>query len=81
MARSRMLERVMATTLKPEMEARVANLATRLGFDSSDASEQVLDMALEYLEGSVAGRERGRTPPILRWLFSATRGRFGAARP
>ena len=51
----------MATALKPEMEARIADLAERLGFGGPDASEQVLDMALEYLEDSVAGRERGRT--------------------
>ena len=51
----------MATALKPEKEARIADLAERLGFGGPDASEQVLDMALEYLEDSVAGRERWRT--------------------
>ena len=33
----------MATTLKPEIEARIADLAKRLGFAGSDALDQVLE--------------------------------------
>ena len=32
----------MATTLKPDMEARVADLAKRMGFAGPDAVERVL---------------------------------------
>ena len=51
----------MTTLIEPAVAIRIAELARRLGFDSPDATEQVLDMALEYLEDSVAGRERWRT--------------------
>lgn len=51
----------MTTLNKSDITARIATLAQRLGFDGPDASEQVLDMALEYLEDSVAGRQRWRT--------------------
>ncbi|MCE2500783.1 MAG: hypothetical protein J4G13_07980 [Dehalococcoidia bacterium] len=46
---------------KPDITARIATLAQRMGFDGPDASEQVLDVALEYLEDSAAGRPRWRT--------------------
>ena len=36
----------MATTLKPETETRIADLARRLGFAGPDAVEQVLHKAL-----------------------------------
>ena len=49
----------MATTLKPEMEARIAELAERLDVTAPDAHEQVLNMALDELEAKVPplGRE------------------------
>lgn len=53
--------RCMTTLNKSDITARIAALAHRLGFDGPDASEQVLDMALEYLEDSIADRPRGRT--------------------
>lgn len=40
----------MATTLKPEMEARIAELAERLDVTAPDAHEQVLNMALDDLD-------------------------------
>ena len=51
----------MTTLIEPAVATRIAKLARRLGLDGPDATEQVLDMALEYLEDSVDGRERGRT--------------------
>ena len=42
----------MATALKPEMEARIADLAKRLGLVGPNAAETVLRMALEHLEAS-----------------------------
>ncbi len=51
----------MTTLDKPDIATRIAALAQRVGFDGPDAGEQVLDMALEYLEDSVAGRPRWRT--------------------
>ena len=44
----------MATTLKPEMESRIANLAKRLGFDGPDATERVLAEALDDLDAKTA---------------------------
>ena len=44
----------MTTLIEPDLATRIAALAQRLGFDGPDAAEQVLDMALEYLEDSTA---------------------------
>ncbi len=51
----------MTTLDKPDIATRIAALAQRMGFDDPDSEERVLDMALEYLEDSVAGRPRWRT--------------------
>lgn len=51
----------MITVNKSDITTRIAMLAQRLGFEGPDASEQVLDMALEYLQDSAAGRPRWRT--------------------
>ena len=51
----------MTTQNKSDITARIATLAQRLGFDGPDASEQVLDMALEYLADSIAGCPNWRT--------------------
>ena len=51
----------MTTLNKSDIAARIATLAQRLGLDGPDAGEQVLDMALEYLDDSIAGRPRWRT--------------------
>ena len=40
----------MATILKPDMEARIAALAKRLGFAGPDAAERVLKAALDDLD-------------------------------
>ena len=40
----------MATALKPETEARIADLAARLGFAGPDAAERVLAVALDDLD-------------------------------
>ena len=49
----------MATTLKPDTEARVANLAERLGFDGADAAERVIIAALDYLYQSTGKKVGG----------------------
>ena len=50
----------MTTLNKSDIATRIAMLAQRLGFDGPDAGEQVLDVALEYLEDSAAARPRWR---------------------
>ena len=42
----------MATELKPEIEARIVDLAKRLGFAGPDVIGQVLGMALDSLEAT-----------------------------
>ena len=51
----------MATALKPETEARISDLAKRLGFAGPDAAERVLAMALDYLDKSTGKWERWYT--------------------
>lgn len=48
----------MPTTLKPEMEARLADLARRLGFDGPDAPEQALKLAVAELEAKTPPRRK-----------------------
>ncbi len=48
----------MATTLKPEMEARIAELAKRLDFTGPDAAERVLKMALDDLDAKAPLRRK-----------------------
>ena len=52
----------MTTTLKPEMEARVAALAERLDVTAPDAHEQVLEMALDELDAKVPPPRHKMTP-------------------
>lgn len=52
----------MATTLKPEMEARLADLARRLGFAGPDAAERALIVAVDALEARAPSRRRKPTP-------------------
>ncbi len=52
----------MATTLKPETETRIADLARRLGFAGPDAVELVLHKALDDLEAQTAPECRKMTP-------------------
>ena len=53
----------MTTTLKPEIAARIADLAQRLGFAGPEAPERVLKMALDDLEA--------KAPPPHRKMTSA----------
>ena len=52
----------MATTLKPEMEALIEELAERLGFIAPDAHEQVLNMALDDLDAKAPPLRCKMTP-------------------
>jgi hypothetical protein len=52
----------MATTLKPEIEARIADLAKRLGFAGPDAVEKVLEKALDDLDAITPKPRRKMTP-------------------
>ena len=52
----------MATTLKPETETRITDLARRLGFAGPDAVGQVLHKALDDLEAQTAPVCRKMTP-------------------
>jgi Mn-dependent DtxR family transcriptional regulator len=52
----------MTTTLKPEMEARIADLAKRLGYAGPDAAEKVLKMALDGLDARAPRRYPKMTP-------------------
>ena len=51
----------MATELTPEMEARIADLAERLGFAGPGAAERVIIAALDYLDESTGKWERWYT--------------------
>ena len=52
----------MTTTLKPEMEARIAALAERLDVTAPDAHERVLNIALDDLEAKAPPLRRKMTP-------------------
>ena len=51
----------MATELTPEIQARIADLAARLGFAGPDAAERVIVAALDYLDESTGRWERWYT--------------------
>lgn len=52
----------MALTLKPQTEARIADLAKRLGFAGQNATDQVLKMALDDLDAKTPPARRKMTP-------------------
>ncbi|MXX39748.1 MAG: hypothetical protein F4Y91_13200 [Gemmatimonadetes bacterium] len=52
----------MTTTLKPEMEARIAELAERLDVTAPNAHEQVLNMALDDLDAKAPPLRCKMTP-------------------
>ena len=52
----------MAMKLKPETEARIVDLATRLGFQGPDAQDRVLTLALDSLETQTTSRGKRLTP-------------------
>ncbi len=62
----------MATTLKPEMEARLAALARRLGIVGADAPERALNMAGDALEAETRPR-RKPSPAEMAPIVSAAR--------
>ena len=51
----------MTTKLTPDLEARIADLAARLGFAGPDAAERVIVAALDYLDESTDKWERWYT--------------------
>ncbi len=51
----------MATALTPETEARIAELAERLGYAGPEATEKVIIAALDYLDESTGKWERWYT--------------------
>ena len=52
----------MVMTLPPAMEARLANLAQRLGMDGPDAPERALKMAVAELEAKAPPARRKPSP-------------------
>ena len=60
----------MATTLKPEMETRIAELAKRLDFAGPDAAERVLKMALDDLDAKAPKPRRKMTPEEVRSMLA-----------
>ena len=52
----------MATTLKSETEARIADLAKRLGYAGPNAVEKVLEKALDDLDAITPKPRRKMTP-------------------
>lgn len=68
----------MATALKPEMEARIADLSQRLEFAGPDAAEQVITAALDYLDESTAKWERWYTDREIRAMRECGRATYVA---
>jgi hypothetical protein len=48
----------MSSVTRVNIETRIALLAERLGFSGPNATEQVLGMALDYLDDSIAEPKR-----------------------
>ena len=68
----------MATALKPEMEARIAALAERLGFAGPNAAERVIIAALDYLDQSTGKWERWYTDKEIRAMQECCRAEYVA---
>ena len=68
----------MATTLNPDMEARVADLVERMGFTGPDAAEQVIIAALDYLDRSTGKWERWYTDKEIRAMQECCRAEYVA---
>ena len=71
----------MAMTLKPQTEARIADLAKRLGFAGQNATDQVLKMALDDLDAKTPPARRKMTPEemeaeVAYWRKVAKRNRM-----
>ena len=67
----------MALTLKPQTEARIADLAKRLGFAGQNATDQVLKMALDDLDAKMPPARRKMTPEEMEaeYIFFSAAGR------
>ena len=52
----------MATTLNPDIEARIADLAKRLGYAGPRAQEQILKIALDDLDAKTPPARPKMTP-------------------
>ena len=52
----------MATTLNPDIEARIADLAKRLGYAGPQAQEQILKIALDDLDAKTPPARPKMTP-------------------
>ena len=52
----------MGTTLKPETEARISDLARRLGFAGPNEQERVIEMALDSLDAKTPRQCHQMTP-------------------
>ena len=67
----------MAMMLKQETEARIADLAKRLGFAGQNATDQVLKMALDDLDAKTPSARRKMTPEELEaeYRFLSAAGR------
>lgn len=68
----------MTTELKPDMEARIADLAARLGFAGPDAAERVIAAALDYLDQSTGKWERWYTDKEIRAMRECCRAEYVA---
>ena len=55
----------MARTVDPETEARIAELAKRLGLAGPDAPEQVLQMALDALDAKIHPQSQEMTSVVI----------------
>ena len=73
----------MPNTLSPDIEARIAELARRLGYAGTNAVEQVLKLALDDLEAKTPQRRKMTTEEMQEnrkyWLEVGRRNR--AAHP
>ena len=67
----------MAMMLKPQTEARIADLAKRLGFAGQNATDQVLKMALDDLDAKTPPARRKMTPKKMKaeYRFLSAAGR------
>lgn len=63
----------MATTLKPEMEARVAVLAELLGYTGPDAAKRVIIPTLNYLDQSTGKWEQWYTRAEISFMVERDR--------
>ena len=68
----------MATALKPDLEARIAALAERLGFAGPDAAERVITAALDHLDQSTGKWERWYTDKEIRAMQECGRAEYVA---